>query len=96
MEKVKKFINENKENLIIAGISILAFIMGCLAIGWVWSLIIIGIADLILFVPTIIKKTKKTTTKLKEKNAKSLEKTTKIKKVENKTKINKSYNKLYR
>ncbi len=96
MEKFKKFIKENKENLIIAGISLLAFIMGCLAIGWIWSLVIIGIADLILFVPTIIKSTKKINTTKKEKSTKLSEKTTRVKKVEKKIedkKVNKKSNK---
>ncbi len=53
---MKKFIKENKDNLVIIGISILAFLAGCFAIGWVAALIIIGIADILLFVPNIVQK----------------------------------------
>lgn len=66
MNNVKKFIKENKENLIILGISLLAFLAGCLAIGWIPSLIIIGIADILLFVPNVIKRTKKIKRKTKD------------------------------
>ena len=55
---MKKFIKENKDNLVIISISILAFLAGCLAIGWITSLIIIGLADILLFVPNIIQKQK--------------------------------------
>ena len=56
---MKEFVNKNKENLIIIGISILAFIIGYFSIGWMISLLVIGVADLILFIPNIIKKLKK-------------------------------------
>ena len=52
-----KFVKENKENIIIIGISLIAFLAGCFAIGWIPALIIIGIADALLFVPNVIKKT---------------------------------------
>lgn len=55
---MKKFVKENKENIIIIGISIVAFLAGCFAIGWVPALIIIGIADALLFIPNVISKTK--------------------------------------
>ena len=66
---MKEFIKKNKENLIIIGISILAFIVGYFSVGWIISLIIIGAADLILFIPNIIKlfKNKKTNNKKLEK-----------------------------
>jgi len=70
---MKNFIKENKENIVIIGISILAFIAGCLAIGWIPSLIIIGIADIILLTAPLIKKKskrKKATTKESNKQKK--------------------------
>ncbi len=54
----KKFIKTLKRNqdLIVIGIvSIIAFIVGVLAIGFWKSFLIIGIADLFLFSPTIVK-----------------------------------------
>lgn len=59
MNNIKKFIKGNKENIVIIGISLLAFLAGCFAIGWIPSLIIIGIADAFFFIPSVIKKTKK-------------------------------------
>lgn len=54
-----KKILKNKENIVILIISIVAFIAGCLAIGWLASLLIIGVADLILFVPNFLQTRKK-------------------------------------
>ncbi len=51
---------KNKENIAILIVSIIAFIAGCLAIGWLLSLVIIGIADLALFLPNLLQKRKKT------------------------------------
>ena len=68
---MKEFVKKNKENLIIIGISILAFIIGYFSIGWMISLLVIGVADLILFIPNIIKKLKKGKTK---NNIKKIEK----------------------
>lgn len=53
---MKNFLSENKENITIICISLIAFLAGCLAIGWVLSLVIIGLADLLLIIPTIFKK----------------------------------------
>lgn len=66
---MKNFIKENKENIIIIGISILAFIAGCLAIGWLPSLLTIGIADLMLLITPIIKKKKTVKKKTITKNS---------------------------
>lgn len=81
---MKEFIKKNKENLIIIGISILAFIVGYFSVGWIISLIVIGAADLILFIPNIIKlfKNKKTNNKKLEK--KKTEKKKEKKKVKGK------------
>ncbi len=54
---MKKFINENKDNIIIAVVSIIAFILGCLSIGKI-AILIVGIIDILLFVPSWIKKYK--------------------------------------
>ena len=58
---MKKFVRDNKEYIIIAIVSVVAFIAGFLAVGPLLSLIIVGIADLLLFIPDIktIKKKKK-------------------------------------
>lgn len=55
---MKKFIKENQDNLIIAVVSIVAFIIGCLSIGPLLSLVIIGICDVALFLPNLLKKNK--------------------------------------
>jgi len=41
----------DKENIVILIVSIVAFIAGCLSVGWLPALFIIGIADAILFLP---------------------------------------------
>lgn len=69
---MKKFF-KNKDNLVILGISILALIVGCLSIGWFLSTIIIGIADVIFFLPDILKQNKKRN-KNKSKKQKQIEK----------------------
>lgn len=53
---MKDFLRNNKENITIIFISLIAFLAGCLAIGWGLSLIIIGLADALLFVPAILKR----------------------------------------
>ena len=45
---MKKFIVENKDNVIIAIVSIIAFILGCLSVGKI-AIIIVGIIDILLF-----------------------------------------------
>ena len=55
---MKEFLKKNTDYIIIGIVSIIAFIIGCLAIN-VWiSCLIIGLADLILFIPNLIKKRK--------------------------------------
>lgn len=49
---MKKFIQKNKEQIIIAVISIIAFIVGMISIGFIKSFIVIGIADL-LYISTL-------------------------------------------
>lgn len=56
---MKKFVNDNKDAIIILGVSMVAFIFGCLSIGFLLSILIIGICDGILFVPPLINKIKK-------------------------------------
>lgn len=60
-----KNILKNKENILILVISLIAFIAGCLAVGWLIALCIIGVADLVLFLPNFLqtRKKKRTTTK---------------------------------
>lgn len=86
---MKDFIMKNKDNVIIGVVSIIAFIVGCLAISPLISFIIIGIADIALFIPNIWKNRKKAPKgrhaafkRKKEKNVKSVkpEKTKKKKK----------------
>ncbi len=59
-KKIKRFIIKNQMNLIIAIISLVAFIVGILAIGFLKSFLIVGFIDLCLFAPTILKGIKKT------------------------------------
>ena len=94
LKKIKKFILENKKNLLLGLISLVAFIIGGLAVNWVFSFIIIAIIDVLLFFgPTILnyfkglKKNKKTVKK-KTKNKK--ETNTKVLNTENKKKTKNS------
>lgn len=50
---------KNKENIVILIISIIAFAAGCVSIGWLKALLIIGIADLALFLPNFIQTRKR-------------------------------------
>jgi membrane-bound ClpP family serine protease len=60
MKKILKIIKKNRVNLILVLISIVAFITGILAIGWIKSLIVVGIIDFLLFgLPVILDKRKK-------------------------------------
>ena len=54
--KAKKFIKNNLENIIILIVSVVAFIVGFISIGWLKSLLIIGPIDLLLYIPIFIKK----------------------------------------
>lgn len=57
---MKKFIKENQEMLIIGFVSLIAFILGCMAIGWLWSLLIIGFFDALFLIPRFLKGKRKT------------------------------------
>ncbi len=50
---------KNKENIVILIVSLVAFTAGCLAVGWLLALCIVGIADLTLFLPNFIKERQK-------------------------------------
>ena len=56
---MKKFLEKNKDYVIIGIISVIAFIIGCLAIKPIIAFILIAIADMVLFMPNILKKRKK-------------------------------------
>lgn len=58
---------KNKENIVILIVSLVAFITGCFAIGWLKALCIIGIADVILFLPNFLQTRKKKRTPSKAK-----------------------------
>ena len=59
IEKLKKFVNKHRDYVIIGVLSVIAFIIGCLAINPILSFIIIAIADAALFIPNILKNRKK-------------------------------------
>lgn len=52
---MKEFIKNNKDYIIIGIVSLIAFIIGCLAINIWISFLIIGLADFALFIPNLIK-----------------------------------------
>lgn len=56
---MKEFFKKNKDYVIIAIVSLIAFVIGCLAINFIISLLIIGLADLCLFIPNLIKNRRK-------------------------------------
>lgn len=68
---MKKFLKQ-KDNLIIIIISLIAFIVGCLSIGMLKAFLIIGLADIIFFIPNMkkSKKPKKRTSSKTEKKKK--------------------------
>lgn len=51
---LKRFIIQNQMNLMIGIVSFIAFIIGIFAIGFLKSLLIVGIIDLLLFAPNIL------------------------------------------
>lgn len=58
--KIKKFISQNKTNILLAFISLVAFMIGGFAINWLISFIIIAIIDALLFAgPFLINKFKR-------------------------------------
>ena len=54
-DKLLKLIKNNKETILIILISIIALIIGTLALGFIKALIIVGIIDILLFLPKILK-----------------------------------------
>lgn len=81
---MKKFLSD-KENVTILTVSVIAFIIGCLAINPIISFLIIGIADFFLFLPDLLKK-RKNKTKVKD-TKKTTEKKDKDPKKKSKKKI---------
>lgn len=72
-KRIKDFIIRNQMNLVIGVISIVAFIIGCFAIGTLKSLCIIGVIDILLFLPNLLEiyhKKKKGGTKMSKKKTK--------------------------
>lgn len=55
---MKKFLGD-KENITILTVSLIAFIIGCLTINPIIAFLIIGVADLFLFLPELLKNRKK-------------------------------------
>ena len=65
---MKQFMND-KDNVIIITVSIVAFIVGCISVGFLPAFLIIGISDALLFLPPLLKgKSKKINTPQKAKN----------------------------
>lgn len=56
---MKKFL-KNKDNVIILVVSFIAFVAGCLSLGILPAIFIIGIADVAFFLPDYLKRKKKT------------------------------------
>ena len=56
---MKEFVEKNKDYIIIGIVSIVAFIIGCLAIKPIIAFIIIALADIGLFIPNLLKNRKK-------------------------------------
>ncbi len=50
---------KHKETIVILMVSLVAFITGCFAIGWLKAFLIIGVADVILFLPNFLQTRKK-------------------------------------
>lgn len=70
-KEIKRFIIKNQMNLMIALISLAAFIIGIFAIGFLKSFLIVGIIDILLFAPNILNfmKKKKGEILMKKKNS---------------------------
>lgn len=68
---MKQFMSD-KDNVIIITVSIIAFIVGCISVGFLPAFLIIGIADALLFLPPLLNKnSKKTNTSKKVKSNKT-------------------------
>lgn len=66
---MKKFLSD-KENITILVVSAIAFVIGCLAINPIIAFLIIGIVDLLLFLPDLIEKVKNSKREKKPKEKK--------------------------
>lgn len=64
---MKQFMSD-KDNVIIITVSIIAFVVGCISVGFLPAFLVIGIADALLFLPPLLKKSKKTSASKKIKN----------------------------
>ncbi len=56
LKKVKKWIREHPQTIAIAILSIIAVLVGRLAIGWMKAILIVGTVDLLLCIPAIYRK----------------------------------------
>ena len=69
---MKQFMSD-KDNVIIITVSIIAFVVGCISVGFWPAFLIIGIADALLFLPPLLnKKSKKTNTSKKKSKKKQM------------------------
>ena len=89
---VKKFIESNKDNVIIGIISLIVFIIGCLSVNPVIAFLIIILLDSALFVPNLLK-TRKTAEKGRHTALSRKKYYTKATKVKDKPKTKKPTNK---
>lgn len=55
---MKKFVVNNKDYVIIGIVSLIAFIVGCLSVKPIIAILVVGIADMILFIPNLLKNRK--------------------------------------
>lgn len=81
IKKIKKLIDHNRFNALIIVVSIIAFIMGGLTMNWIWSFIIIGGINGLLFVSPLLKKRKGHASKKNKVTKKSKAKRKKIIKI---------------
>ena len=58
MKKVKRFIRNNQFECAVILVSIIALIVGTLAIGFLKAFLVLGIIDVIILVPSFLKKQK--------------------------------------
>ena len=88
LKKIKKFILNNKKNLLLGLISLIAFIIGGFAINWLLSFIIVAVIDILLFLGPIvidkIKNRKKVPKETKASSKPKKEKKVKVKKKKSK------------
>ena len=58
-DSIKKFLESNKDNVIIGIISLIVFIIGCFSVNPLIAFIVIVLLDSILFIPNLLKNRKK-------------------------------------